>query len=244
MSTLAYTLDPEPTDAPPIGLIVLQSDETIEPEFRRHFADDPSPIYVSRIRSAPVVSRQSLAGMEADLAAAASLLPEAVDFPVVAYCCTSASSVIGSDRVADLVRAGCRARTVTNPLRAAAACCADRGISRLALVSPYVETVNAPLRRAFAGLGVEMDVFGTFAEPNEHNVARISWASVEAAALALGKDRSVDGVFLSCTNLRTMDRIANLEARLGKPVLSSNQSLAWHLRALKGKNGRAERSTE
>ncbi len=236
MTRLPHTLDPDDPAAPPMGLIVLQADETIETEFRRHFADDPNPIHVSRIPSAAELSHQSLSDMERDLTNAAALMPAGLHLPVVGYACTSASAVIGSDRVAELVRAGCDAGEVTNPLRAATACAAHHGISRLALVSPYVEEVNAPLQRAFAALGIEMDVFGTFGEANEHNVSRISWGSIRDAATALGADRSVEGVFLSCTNLRTMHGIDELARTLGKPVLSSNQALAWHMRALAPKN--------
>ncbi|MEC9343760.1 MAG: Asp/Glu racemase, partial [Pseudomonadota bacterium] len=32
-----------------------------------------------------------------------------------------------------------------------------------------------------------------------------------------------------CTNLRTLDVIAPIEAQCGKPVLSSNQVLSWHM---------------
>ena len=39
----------------------------------------------------------------------------------------------------------------------------------------------------------------------------------------------IDGLFLSCTNLRTLDVIAKLETETGLPVLSSNQVLAWDL---------------
>ncbi|MEO0916377.1 MAG: Asp/Glu racemase, partial [Pseudomonadota bacterium] len=38
-----------------------------------------------------------------------------------------------------------------------------------------------------------------------------------------------EAVFLSCTNLRTLDVIERIEAKIQRPVLSSNQVLAWHL---------------
>jgi maleate isomerase len=44
----------------------------------------------------------------------------------------------------------------------------------------------------------------------------------------------VDGLFLSCTNLRTLDVIAPLEEKLKMPVLSSNLVLAWHLSQIAG----------
>ncbi len=230
MSKLPYTLDADDPNLAPMGLIVLQTDETIEPEFAAHFADDPSPLYVSRIASAPSVSADSLAEMETLLPAAADLLPKARPYRVVGYGCTSASSVIGSDRVAKLVQKTCDTPHVTDPLKAALACADHHGVCKFALISPYVEDVNVPLRKAFAAGGVSTDVFGTFGEAQEANVVRISTASIVTAACKLGADPNVEAVFLSCTNLRTQLAIPQIRAEIGKPVFSSNQSLAWHMK--------------
>lgn len=42
------------------------------------------------------------------------------------------------------------------------------------------------------------------------------------------KDPQADGYFLSCGGIRVVDIIEQLEADLGKPVVTSNQALAWH----------------
>ncbi|MCA0926819.1 maleate cis-trans isomerase family protein [Ruegeria profundi] len=232
MSYLPYILDEDDPNATPMGLIVLQTDETIEPEFSAYFSDMACPIYVSRIPSGESVTTDSLSEMKMALPAAADLLPKARPYRVVGYGCTSASSVIGSDQVERLVQSTCNAAVVTNPLRAASANAAHLGVARFALLSPYIEEVNEPLRRAFAENGVSMDVFGSFGEAEESKVVRISRQSVVDAALKLGADSQVEAVFISCTNLRTFDVIPEVQERLGKPVLSSNQSLAWHMRQL------------
>lgn len=229
MNTLAFEIVNAPWRAAPLGMIVLSTDETLEMEMRRYFADHPSPIYVSRIKSAAEVTHDNLAAMQSDLQNAASLLPEGLHYPVVGYGCTSASSVIGSDRVEQMVQRGCFAEMVTNPLRAAVAHARSMGLNKLALLSPYIEEVNTPLRNAFAAEGISMDVFGTFGEREERKVARISADSLREAAIALGRDSAVDGVFMSCTNLRTLDVIPDIEGVIGKPVFSSNRSLFWHM---------------
>ncbi|WP_120635758.1 hypothetical protein [Ruegeria sp. EL01] len=45
-------------------------------------------------------------------------------------------------------------------------------------MSPYIEEVNVPLRRAFAQNGTSADVFGTFGEAEEAKVVRISGQSI------------------------------------------------------------------
>jgi maleate isomerase len=42
------------------------------------------------------------------------------------------------------------------------------------------------------------------------------------------RDSGADAYFLSCTAIRTAPVIAALERDLGKPVVTSNQAMAWH----------------
>jgi maleate isomerase len=65
-------------------------------------------------------------------------------------------------------------------------------------------------------------------------VARITTASIEAAILDLGRHDAVDAVFVSCTSLRAAEIVARTEAKLGKPVTSSNHAMAWHALRLAG----------
>ena len=65
-------------------------------------------------------------------------------------------------------------------------------------------------------------------------VARISETSTLNAIIEIGSSSDCDAVFVSCTNLRSFRILAQAEETLGKPVLSSNQAIAWHLLRLAG----------
>ena len=147
MTILPCNFDTDDNQPLPIGMIVLQTDETVEPEFKRYFSDDPTPMYVTRIPSGLEVTPDSLSEMQKHLPAAADLLPRARSYSVVGYGCTSASSIIGSEEVERLVQTTCDVKTVTNPLRAAVVCAAHLGISKLALLSPYIEDVTSICER-------------------------------------------------------------------------------------------------
>jgi len=232
MSAIPYEIENGGVLPDAVGMIILQTDESLEPEFKSYLSDFPASMYISRIPNQTSVTTDTLAEMEIALPTAAGLLPTARAFSVVGYGCTSGSAVIGSDKVEELVKRNCNARAVTNPLRAAIAFAKDRGLRRLALLSPYIEEVNEPLRRVFRDNGLETDVFGTFKEGNDAQVARITSRSVVDAAIDLGADAAVDGVFISCTNLRTIEAIPQVEKVLKKPVFSSNSALAWHIKSL------------
>lgn len=231
MTLFPYDLDPAPKAN--LGLIVLQSDERIEWDFRR-LIPQVVALNVTRVPSGLDVTPETLQAMEAHIPAAAELLPRPVHYDAVGYGCTSGTAQIGPERIAELTGAGTGTAHVTEPLSALVAACGKLGLKRLAFLSPYVEDVSDRLRNELAHRGVDSPVFGSFAEAEEARVARISPSSVQAAAAALARQGDVDGVFLSCTNLNTLDVIEPLEQQTGLPVLSSNLVLAWHLLTLAG----------
>ncbi|KIN71564.1 Asp/Glu racemase [Sulfitobacter guttiformis KCTC 32187] len=211
-----------------MGLIVLQTDETIEGDLRR-ILPAGVPLYVSRVPSAPQVTPDSLRAMSAHLTGAAGLLPQALPYAAVGYGCTSASAQIGSLQVAQLIGAGVQTAHVADPLSALIAACRVLHLKRLAFLSPYTADVSDRLRAALGVAGIETQAFGSFEEADEASVVRISADSILEAACDLAAQGENQGVFLSCTNLRTLDVIGRIEAATGLPCLSSNQVLGWQL---------------
>jgi maleate isomerase len=134
---------------------------------------------------------------------------------------------MGADAVAAMLRLGVETPVVSDPLTAALAALKHLNAKTIGLVTPYIESIAAPVRDAFEGAGHAVTKAVTFGEAEEAKVARIGPDAIRAAARAVAKD--ADAIFLSCTNLRTLDVIDDLEAELGIPVLSSNQVLAWHM---------------
>jgi maleate isomerase len=234
MTHFDYTLEGPIGTRATLGLVVLQTDETIEHDFRRVFGQPGVSLYVTRVPSGADVTTDTLGAMSRALPAAAALLPPELDYDVVGYGCTSGTAVIGPEMIARQVRNGCRATHVSEPLSALVALCAARGVSRLAFLSPYIESVSQTLRDALNACDVATPVFGSFNEAVETKVAKISQRSLYEAAMALGASDEVEAVFLSCTNLRTFEVIPEIERDLGKPVFSSNQALAWHMGHLAG----------
>ena len=223
-----FTYETLSTQAPLLGLIALQSDETIEHDMRRLVPMDVE-FMVSRVPSDEEVTADTLAAMEGHLQAAAALFPSVARFDAIGYGCTSGTAQIGVDQVAAKIRGAVEAEHVTQPLSSLVAACEALGVRRLALLSPYVSSVSDRLRSVLSKRGLDTPVFGSFEVSTEALVARVAPASIEAAAVELMSGAEVDALFISCTNLRTLDVIAPLEMRFGKPVLSSNQVLAWHM---------------
>lgn len=218
-----------------LGAIVLSTDETFEPELAQMTGTlDHVALYHSRIPMKTDVSEATLAQMEADMPASAALLPQALDFDVIGYGCTSASSVIGSENVEKAIQSVFPKSRVTNPLAAIIAAGRRLGMTRIGFVTPYVPAVSARMRSRLEDAGFAIAGFGSFEEGDDRVVARITEASIETAARKMAETTDCDGIVIACTNLRCLNVIDRVERATGVPVLSSNQALGWHMLRLAG----------
>jgi maleate isomerase len=218
--------------APAAGLIVLSVDRTVERDLRALIPADALSLLHTRIESAPDVSADSLAAMAEGLPAAAALLPRGLS--AIGYACTSGALMIGEGRVAELIARAHPGVPATNPLTALKAACAGLGVRRLGLLSPYVAEVSAGMRAHLAECGIAVAAFASFEQENEARVAGIAPASIAAGLRDLAAQDGCDALFASCSGLRAVEAIGPVERELGRPVLASNQVLAWHLLRLTG----------
>ncbi len=62
----------------------------------------------------------------------------------------------------------------------------------------------------------------------------IDAGSLKAAIRTILEGRQVDAVFVSCTSVRLMHVVAQIESEVGVPVTSSNHAMAWHCLRLAG----------
>lgn len=216
------------------GVIVLETDETLEPEFARIFDLARVALYHSRIPMVSEIRPETLAQMEHELPASARLFPPTLDFDVIGYGCTSAASVIGSQNVARAIQTVFPQAKVTDPLAAIIAAGTALGAKKLGFVTPYLPEVSERMRQKLQAAGFEIAGFGSFEEGDDRRVARISEASIVAAAKRVAAQASCDAIVISCTNLRCLNIIPEIEAATGVAVISSNQAMGWHMLRLSG----------
>lgn len=217
-----------------LGVVVLETDETLEPEFARMTNLEGVALYHSRIPMVSEITPQTLARMETDLPASVRLLPPSLKFDVIGFGCTSASTVIGSDNVARAIHTVFPNARITDPLAAIIAAIKNLGARQLGFITPYVPTVSKRMLTRLEQEGFEIAAFGSFEEGDDRVVARITEEAILAAAIRVASTKNCDAIVISCTNLRCLSIIPEIEARTGLPVISSNQALAWHMLRLAG----------
>ena len=210
-----------------IGLIVPSTNTINEPEFWR-LAPQGVTIHTGRATLLGKATEESYFRMaEAVKVAADDLATAEVD--VVAYGCTSGSIICSlQDIVDDLkqrtgVPAVATAGAVVAALRA-------RGSKCVAVATPYVDFVNESERRFLQDYGFEVASLHGLrlgeTQEERRGIGRVPPEHVYRMARACDRPEA-DTIFISCTNLATIDVIARIEADLGKPVVTSNQACFW-----------------
>lgn len=145
---------------------------------------------------------------------------------VVAYACTSGSFVGGLAGE----RAMCEAMTAEGEVPSLTTSGAllealeELGAGRIALVTPYTESVTEALEEYLGEAGAT--VTGRAFLGLTRHIWKVPYRSVVdmARQAVVG---AADALFISCTNLPTYDAIPQLEAELRMPVLSANQVTMW-----------------
>ena len=223
-----------------IGLVVLASDHTVEHEFRQIVTMPDVAVYQTRIPNSPDITTESLRAMETDIANQAAVILPGVELDVLAYGCTSASIVLGEERVFELIKKGRPEAQPTTPVTAAFAAFRALQTHRIGVVTPYSEEINRTVRQYFIDNGLQVPVFGSFNQTDDNRAARISIDCIRDAIMSIGSHTEVETIFLSCTSLRLTEEVDKIESELGKPVTSSNHALIWHALRLAGVSERID----
>ena len=234
MRKSALTTEPRYSNKFRIGLIVPSLNITIEPEFNA-IAPKNISIHATRLLLERG-DKRSLERMAKRTEEACDLLASAkVD--VIAYACTTGSLVKGPEWEADLLRRMNSRVSVPVITTAGAVVSAlkEMGLEKVGLGTPYTDALNK----------VEVD----FLESNGIHVTKVKglgcitgedlhkYPPGETRRLARQvNNKDAQGIFLSCTDLKTVAVIQSLEGELRKPVVSSNVATLWKtLKALKYK---------
>lgn len=218
-----------------VGLILPSLNATMEPDLNR-LAPDGVHVHATRLmleRANP----ETLAKMADDSTLAAEMLATC-DCTVLLYGCTSGSLIggVGWDRELSGRMQEATGIPTTTTSTAVIEAFEELGVRRVAVATPYIDSVNQTEKEFFEGHGVEVvniEGLGFTRGFELHGVP-------DGTAYSFGRkvDRpEADCLFVSCTDFRTLDELQHLETDLGKPVMSSNTASLWAVLRLAGVRG-------
>jgi maleate isomerase len=223
---IPVALDQEP-DRKRIGVVVFDEDTTTEDALARLKPADASvAVHISRMPLPMGSGAAVLDKTAADLAQAAARLAPSTQLDAVAYSCTTGALELGYERVVEAVRRGRPGASVATPMTGALKAFAALGVRKISVLTPYGQAHNDLIGRALEAGGMDVVRFCALSVAAELDYARVSFASLRAAsAMAVGPQ--AEALFVSCTALRATELIAELEADLDCPVVTSTQAMWW-----------------
>ncbi|WP_305984493.1 aspartate/glutamate racemase family protein [Roseibium sp. MMSF_3544] len=238
MARVALSVSPEaarfsPTATTRFGLIALATDMTSERDLYRQTEGSDVAIHVTRLAFENPTTPENLRQMAPRLTDAAGLLAPLLPLSAVCYSCTAATVVIGDDAVRRSIQKALPDVPVVTPTAAAMTAFQALGVQRIAVLTPYTIATSEPMAAFFSGQGLDVVNFDCLGVEDDRDMARLSRETIVNAAVAADRE-DAEALFISCTALPALTAVGEIESRIGKPVVTSNQAAGWLLTRLGG----------
>jgi maleate cis-trans isomerase len=208
-------------------IVVPENNTTMEPEISA-LCPALAPIPVARVK------RPARTLLLEDLPAYAEATLDAIEpfaaeqFDLVIHGCTAVGFLggpSGNARMVERLRERTRA-TVVSTAGAMVEALRSAGVSNTAVVTPYLRSVNDGLRDYLESSGIHVETLNSFFCKTTAELGQITEDQVLELARQTVTARS-ESLFVACSQLPTLNVVAQLRAELQIPVWSSIQATAW-----------------
>ncbi len=208
-----------------IGYIVLAAEETVEDDV---FALTPKGVgaHFSRIVSHDEIKLDSIDAMQKSLEDSANLLLPEYDIDVICFTCSGATFVLGDDTVCAMLNKVKPKSKATTVVGAAARALRAVEASRIIVLTPYPQMLDKYVTDTLDNEGFEVARFESLRLQTNAELNVVSPQSLMGYAASLDQS-DAQAIYICCGALRALDIVAELEQRVGKPVICSNQAMVW-----------------
>jgi maleate isomerase len=211
---------------PRIGLITLASDFRIEKDFNNIIYGKDIDLYCNRIKCYNPLTNEMLKKMADDIPdVVKDILPDQ-KLDCVAYGCTSGTIAAGYQSIFEKVNSVKPNTKVTTPITSAINAMKSLNIKRLSIFTPYTNEINQSVINYFEKENIDIDELSYFDIASDLDIGKVDPQYLFDSLSKINLSKS-DALFISCTALPVLSLITELEKKINKVVLSSNQTLIW-----------------
>ncbi len=212
---------------PRIGLITLASDFRIEKDFNNVIYNKKIDLFCNRIKSYNPLTNETLKRMADDIPKVIqNILPDQ-KLDCVAYGCTSGTIAAGYETIFKKVNSIKPDTKVTTPITSAVNALKTLKIKRISVFTPYTDKINQSVITYFEKKNIEVDELNYFNIASDVDIGKVDPQHLFETLTKIKPSKS-DALFISCTALPVLSIIKELEKKINKFVLSSNQTLIWN----------------
>lgn len=211
---------------PRIGLITLASDFRIEKDFNNVIYGKEIDLFSNRIHCYNPLTNETLKKMADDITdVTTEILPDQ-KLDCVAYGCTSGTIAAGYSSVYEKVNLAKPNTKVTTPITSAIKALKKLNINKISVFTPYTDQINQSVVEYFKKENIQVISLSYFNIASDLDIGKVDQNYLFEVLSKIDLSES-DALFVSCTALPVLSLIEKLEKKLGKIVLSSNQTLIW-----------------
>ena len=211
---------------PRIGLITLASDFRIEKDFNNIIYGKNIDLYCNRIESYNPLTNETLKKMAKDIPEVTERILPNQKLDCVAYGCTSGTIAAGYSSIFEKINLAKPNTKVTTPITSAIKALKTLNIKKLSIFTPYTNEINQSVISYFKKENIEISELSYFDIASDLNIGKVDPEYLFDVLSKMDLIES-DALFVSCTALPVLSIIKDLEKKIGKIVLSSNQTLIW-----------------
>lgn len=233
MHSLAVPLEAPYGAKARIGLLALSTDLAIERDFARMAPDGDAAVFTTRIRLETPNSDRTFLALQDEIADGVRLLVPDVQLSAVVFGCTTASTLIGPERIAEIVAQARPDTPCTNPASGTVAALRAIGARSVAVVTPYTKQMTGNVTSFLEAADIPLRSVRSLGYDTDIAIGSVPVAGF-AEAVRASDLRDADAVFISCTATKALNSVEALEAEIGIPVIASNQAALWHALRLSG----------
>ena len=208
-----------------LGVLLPSGNQAAEPQFNAMLPAGVA-LHTTRLKLRGSSDKELLA--MADGVEDAARLVADTDPNLVLFHCTAVSTY--SEELEQSIKsriAKSTGRPATAPSEAIVAALRALGAKRLVMLSPYNEVTNAREGKYFEGAGFEILDCAGLSCPDAPAMMAVTPEKWRSYAIEHRNARA-DAYLLSCTTVRSSEVAEELEASLGRPVVTSNTAAVWH----------------
>ena len=211
---------------PKIGVIALSTDFTIEQDFRRICHNQNVDIYVNRIPFENPLNKENYLKMAEHLEDIASNILPGEHIDSIAYGCTSGTVAIGDKKIFDEINKSKKGAYVVTPIKAVLKAFTSLKLDKIAVLTPYPEQVNKTIFDYLIKNNIEIISFTSFNLEYDSDIASVDPKFIIETIDKIDHE-DADAIFISCTALRVVEVLDQIEKRISKYIISSNQAIIW-----------------
>ena len=208
-----------------LGFILMSTDLAAESDFFDISPKDVA-IHITRLKTDDHTTNETLSKHIEFMADAASRIQPDTKPDVISYSCTSGSIVIGEEKIKEEIKKGAPYTIPMTLVTGVVDALRELKVKNLVVGTPYLDEINTKEaeflnNKGFSvlniqGLNLTKGIeFGT--------VTPDYWIKFAEEI----NEESADAIFLSCGGIRSTEVIDQIEQKVGKPVITSNQAQMW-----------------